>query len=44
MGVEMIAANKMRNAMEDFEREILYGSHVRCASQVREYSREFRLD
>lgn len=43
MGVEMVAANKLRNGLEDFDREILQGSHVDCARQVHEYRRESRL-
>lgn len=44
VGVEMVAANKIRNGQEDFVRETLHGSHVDCARQVREYRRECRLD
>ena len=35
----MVAANKTRNGMEDLDGEVLQGSHIDCARQVREYSR-----
>ena len=34
----MMAANKTRNGMEDFDREVLHRSHIDCATQVGEYS------
>ena len=43
MGVEMVAANKMGDGMEDFDGEVLHRSHIDYATQVREYSGEFRL-
>ena len=39
----MVAANKTRDGMEDFDGEVLHRSHIDCATQVREYSGEFRL-
>ena len=39
----MVATNKTRNGVEDLDGEVLQGSHIDCATQVREYSREFRL-
>ena len=43
MGVEMVAANKTRDRMEDFDGEVLHGNHIDCATQVRKYSREIIL-
>ena len=34
----MMAANKTRNGMEDFDGEVLHRSHIDWATQVREYS------
>lgn len=34
VGLKMVAANEMRNGMEDFGREVLHGKHVDCAKQT----------
>ena len=39
----MVAANETRDGMEDFAGEVLHGTHIDCATQLRESSRDLRL-